>query len=398
MNAGPNGFSALVHGIAVSTQTALQAEWVAVLLPSDDSDWLVTAADTRPDAPFVRVRRHGHIGLWLRTEEAVLRASHPFLKDPTIQFDKSEVDLFGDTGARLAAPVLGGTSLAGMLIVGRPLGRSAYPVSHLNFAKSLADVAGLAITGHAASTHQTQPADDVVMRRMSHDVKGPLSTIMTYIDLVRQNKNGALGDSELKRLTKASMAGRRLLTLLNDFVDFARLRSGTLGLDRTEFDLGTMLTELADSFAPMLAQRGQQLRCTGPSEAVTVWADKSRLAQIVSTLLSNASRYSPEGVPLDLEASAEGARLKIRVTDRGRGMSGEQQRHVFEAFDPDKPSRRSEGDEADAGSGLGLVIARGLVKLHGGEIILQSSAGEGTVVSFEVPVILNGKSRSQEAA
>lgn len=398
MPEGSNSFSLLVHSIALSAQSAIQSAWVAVLLRSEDGEWFVTSADTRPDAPFIRLRHNGQVPKWLESQDAVLRAGDSFLKEPAVPFDEWDEALFQESEVKLASPIAGPSGLIGLIVAGNGVAGNVYPVSAMNYLKSVSDVAGLAVSGHSGAQGEKRVGDDQVLRHMAHDLKGPLATVMTYLDLVRQNKPGNLTEDQLTRIDKAGRSGRRLLRLLNDYVDFARLRSGTLGLDRTEFDLGSLVGEVSDLVGSAIDTRRQKLRCTTPQNKVTLWADRKRMVQVVSSLVSNASRYSADELPLDIEFFSEGNRLRVRVVDKGRGMSNEQIAKVFEPFDPDQPSRRSESDQADSGSGLGLVLARGLIDLHGGELRIQSRVGEGTVAEFEMPVVLAGEGTQTEAA
>ena len=164
---------------------------------------------------------------------------------------------------------------------------------------------------------------------------------------------------------------------------------------RAEWPFGALLPRPSGCWA---SSRGQTLRCTVPSDQVTVWADRQRVVQVITSLVANASRYSTDSLPVDLEVWAEGNRLRVRVSDQGRGLSSEQVKKVFEPFDPDQPSRQSESDQTEAGSGLGLVLARELVELHGGELTLHSKPGEGTVAEFGMPVVLGGEDLKTEAA
>lgn len=400
MSDGPNNFSSLVHSIALSAQSAIQSKWTAVLLRSEDGDWLVTSADTRADAPFIRLRHNSQVPKWLESQDAVLRSSEPFLEEPAVPFDEWDEALFEEHGVQLAAPIMNEGNLIGVLISGPGVAGNVYPVSSLNYLKSVSNIAGLAIGGHADSQGEKQgnEADDRLLRRMAHDLKGPLATVMSYLDLVRQNKAGNLTEDQIKRIDKASKSGRRLHRLLNDFVDYARLTTGNMGLDRTEFELASLESDLRHELEPLLAARNQQFRCTISTGHVTIWADHSRIIQTIVTLVRNASQYSEENSPVDLEMWSEGNRLRVRVVDQGRGMTEEQVEKALEPFDPDQPSRRSESDQVEAGSGLGLVLARGLVQLHGGELTIKSSAGKGTVAEIDVPAVLAGEGSQSEAA
>ena len=391
----PNTFSLLIRSVANSVQSAIQSSWAAVLLKSDDGEWFSTSADTRPDAPFIKLRHNSQIAKWLESQDGVLRASDPLLTTPSETFDEWDEALLEEHHVEIISPVNDGGILIGVIVAGEGVAGSAYPVSSLNYMKSISDVAGMAIAAHgstALANKDKGQANDQLIRRMAHDIKGPLATVMTYIDLLKQNKPGNLTDDQLVRLDKATRSGRRLHRLLEDFVDYQRLESGSLGLDRTEFELGSMAGAISDQFSVMVDNRDQELRVTTPSDPVTLWADRARTVQMVSALISNSSRYSSNGTPIDVEMWAEGNRFKVRVSDQGRGMSAEHLSRVFDPFDPNPPSRRSEDDQAETGSGLGLVLARGLAKLHGGKLSIQSSHGQGTVVEIEMPVVLAGES------
>lgn len=401
MSDGPNSFSELVHSVAISVQSAIQSDWVAVLLRSEDGEWFVTSADTRQDAPFIRLRHNSQVPKWLESQDAVLRSGDPYLEEPAVQFDEWDDTLFEEHNVQLAAPINDGKNLIGVVLSGGGVAGNVFPVSALNYLKSISSVAGLAIAGHSLASGEEKEddtAEDQLLRRMAHDLKGPLATVMTYLDLVRQNKPGNLTDDQLTRIDKANRSGRRLLRLLNDFVDFARLRSGSIGLERTEFELAELAAVVTDEMEPVLGARKQTLRCSVPPNKTTIWADRARVAQVISVLVANASRYSSDALPVDLEIWAEGNRLRVRVIDHGRGMSESQLSKVFEPFDPDQPSRRSENDQTEAGSGLGLVLARGLVRLHGGDLTMQSSTGKGTIAEIEMPVVLSGEGSQTEAA
>ena len=136
------GLSQVARSVAVATKSALQAEWVAVALAMGDADLLTTAADTREDAPFIRLPSKGLLGSWLRHEQAVFRCDDPALAKLRSTFSAAESSLFALHGATLVAPVVVEGALAGVIATGPGIAGSIYPVSHLNFLKSLSEMAG----------------------------------------------------------------------------------------------------------------------------------------------------------------------------------------------------------------------------------------------------------------
>ena len=136
------GLSQVARSVAVATRSALQAEWATVALAMGDAGWLTTAADTREDAPFVRLPVQGLLGAWLRHEQAIFRHDDPALAGLRSSLSEAESSLFTLHGARLVAPVLVEGELAGVIATGPGIAGSIFPVSHLNFLKSLSEMAG----------------------------------------------------------------------------------------------------------------------------------------------------------------------------------------------------------------------------------------------------------------
>ena len=158
---------------------------------------------------------------------------------------------------------------------------------------------------------------------------------------------------------------------------------GGITLDPQEFKLGDFLLELRDALQFQAQKNGNQLEFSWDHRLVTIQADRHRLRQILTNLISNACKFTHEGL-----IRVEAKRLKgdppggvrIRVIDQGRGMTPEQQSKLFTRFYTTKPSNQS-------GTGLGLVISEGLAKMMGGRVYLESSViGKGSTFTLEIPM------------
>ena len=134
--------SQVARSVAVATRAALQAEWASVALAMSDADWLMTAADTREDAPFIRMPADGLLGTWLRQEQAIFRVDDRSLAKLRASLSESEEWLFSTADARLLAPITIETALVGVIVAGPGVAGSIYPISHFNFMKAIAEMAG----------------------------------------------------------------------------------------------------------------------------------------------------------------------------------------------------------------------------------------------------------------
>lgn len=229
---------------------------------------------------------------------------------------------------------------------------------------------------------------DQVKRRffslVSHELKTPLTTMVAFADVLAANRDGNLTPRQLHHLQVMQRNGRRLNLLVEDLFDLARIETGGFKLNRREFEAKKLLEEQVSSFAPIVERKEQQIVAEIPDREIWIEADPDRLVQIVSNLLSNASKYSPNGSKIELNARVEGDRLSVVVRDHGIGIAKKDQRNIFTAF------FRADNEETRSapGTGLGLFITKTLVELHGGQIEVDSEPGKGTTMSFYVRGVL----------
>jgi signal transduction histidine kinase len=229
---------------------------------------------------------------------------------------------------------------------------------------------------------------------VSHELKTPLATILGFTDVLAANRQGNLTPRQVEQLGLIQRNGRRLGVLINDLVDVAGIQAGRFDIDPQEFDAVELLNEVARSFAPIVDARRQNLAVRFPAGSVRVSADRGRLAQVMANLLSNASKYSPEESQIDFEADVVGYRLMVMVRDRGAGIREADQRRLFTSFF----RARNEATRSAPGTGLGLVICKRIIDLHGGSIDVDSAEGAGTVMRFQVPGVVTAAQPSRQVA
>ncbi len=226
---------------------------------------------------------------------------------------------------------------------------------------------------------------------ISHELSNPLASLVSFLELVLRNRTGNLTERQIEQLSTARRNGRQMNRLVKDLSDAARTNVDSLEIVYDEFPVRPMLDEVAESLSPDLNTRQQVLKVEANRELGSMEGDRGRLIQVFSNLVSNASKYSPNGSTIRLAAEIAHESLHVEVVDEGIGISEEDQEHIFEMF------WRAENPDVQ-GAGIGLVLARQIVAGHGGQISVNSIPKEGTTVMFEVPLRPAGTGESASDA
>jgi signal transduction histidine kinase len=212
---------------------------------------------------------------------------------------------------------------------------------------------------------------------VSHELRTPLASVLGFTALLLTRD---LEPEEQRRyLEIIDSQGRRLSSLLNDFLDVERLEEGQLELARELMDIKTVVRDQTRLFAGQSSKH--KLDVELPAEPLIVRGDPNRLAQVVANLLSNAIKYSPDGGIVKVVGQQNRDVVRVSVRDEGMGIPDELQQRVFAKF-----FRGNAGASGIQGSGLGLTIARSVVEAHGGRISFESATGKGSVFWLELPI------------
>jgi two-component system sensor histidine kinase VicK len=221
---------------------------------------------------------------------------------------------------------------------------------------------------------------DEFISTVSHELRTPLTSLRAALGLIAGGALATRPDKAEQMLEVAMGNCNRLVHLVNDILDFERIGSGKLRLDRSEVKADELLRRAADLQRPGAQLAGLRLRIEG--EPIPLWVDGERIVQTLSKLLGNAVKFSPPNGEICLRARAiSDEEVLIEVQDQGQGIPPEMLDTIFERF--------QQGDASDSramgGTGLGLALCRSLVGLHGGKIWAESTVGKGSSFFFTVP-------------
>jgi signal transduction histidine kinase len=216
-------------------------------------------------------------------------------------------------------------------------------------------------------------AKDAFLAMLGHELRNPLSPIVTALQLMR--KRGLDGREQ----TVIERQVDHLVRLVDDLLDVSRITQGKIELKKRRLELGEVVLRGLEIASPLIDQRRQRVTLDVPPEGLPIDADPERLAQVVSNLLTNAAKYSEPAATIHVVAERAGDRLRLRVRDEGIGIPDDLLAKVFDIFFQQPQSL----DRAKGGLGLGLAIVRSLVELHGGTVS-ATSAGIGRGAEFVV--------------
>ena len=212
---------------------------------------------------------------------------------------------------------------------------------------------------------------------MSHELRTPLNSIIGFSGVLEQELAGPLNDEQKKQLAMVSESAEHLLALINDVLDISKIEAGQLKVEAGAVEIGPLLEKAVRTVKPLAEAKNLTLDLEIDPEAGPVIADSQRVEQVLLNLLSNAIKFTDKG-SVRVRCTAEGAMVRISVTDTGIGIQKDYLERLFKPFTQIETglSRKYEG------TGLGLSISKRLVTLMGGEIMVESEPGRGSTFSF----------------
>jgi signal transduction histidine kinase len=226
-----------------------------------------------------------------------------------------------------------------------------------------------------AHAQRDQLRQDEVLGFVAHDLRSPLCIISISAECIAET---TLDSGIRLSALRTSRAVARMDRLLTDLLDTVRIHAGSLSVHRMQHDVGALVTEVFDTYAPLFAARGIAFCIDMKSEAIVAHFDHDRIVQVLSNLLGNAMKFTPHGGHVTLQVKREPQQVQFALTDDGPGIHPSAVPLVFKRFwQIDNATRR--------GLGLGLHIAEEIVKAHGGRIWVETVFGNGSTFKFILP-------------
>jgi two-component system sensor histidine kinase BaeS len=234
----------------------------------------------------------------------------------------------------------------------------------------------------AARLQDAEASKAEFLAMASHEMRTPLALMHSATEILLDEPAQPAGVPRQELLQVVARNIDRMSRRVADLLDLARMEAGNLTLRRRSADLRPLITEVGDSVRTMLEGKEQELSLALPSRLPPVSADPDRVQQVLLNLIANASRHTPPRTQITVRARNEGAMVTVAVEDNGPGIPEERLQRLL-----DSERRPFSAD----GHGLGLVIVRRLVALHGGRLWARSGPGEGSTFVFALPRSANGK-------
>jgi cell cycle sensor histidine kinase DivJ len=239
-----------------------------------------------------------------------------------------------------------------------------------------------AVEAARAESERANVAKNRFLATMSHELRTPLNAIIGFSDMMT-NESLVLDDArrtEYARLINES--GRHLLSVVNGILDMSKMETGNFQITPEPFAPRQVIEGCCDLLALKVRDAGVTLRTRIAADLPEVIADRRALNQILLNLISNAIKFTPRGGRITVSALCDGGKLILTVEDTGVGIGAEDLPRLGEAFF----QARTSYDRRHDGSGLGISIVKGLVRLHGGDMDIRSRLGEGTRVTVRLPI------------
>ena len=225
----------------------------------------------------------------------------------------------------------------------------------------------------------------------AHELRGPITVIRGYLDIINEEFAGRLQGDERQLLDRLVVSSNRLSSYIDNILNVARYDRHHLKVYLLEDTVANIYASIADDMQLRASTQHRMLSVNIPDDLPTVAADHGSIGEVIGNLIDNAIKYSFEGGSVTVSAEKKGDFVEVSVADNGIGMPANVVDNLFHKFYRSHRSR-----EAVAGTGIGLYICKAFVESHGGSIIARSRENEGSVFSFTLPIYATVKDKLLE--
>jgi signal transduction histidine kinase len=240
--------------------------------------------------------------------------------------------------------------------------------------------AGVVFSLHdATAQHELNQAKSEMVSLVSHELRTPLTSIRGYSDMLL--KYNLVADKGREFLSTIIEESSRLNQLIQSFLDVAYIESGRQKINKTDFEIGPVLQDMVSVIAPVAAQRNIRLEPPADLNGMRIRADRLLLYQALTNLVTNAIKYSPPETTVRIGVSNGNAAVRFHVVDEGFGIPADEASKIFEKF----YRRGNKETREQSGFGLGLAFVKEVATRHGGDVVVESSVGKGSVFTLSIP-------------
>ena len=236
-------------------------------------------------------------------------------------------------------------------------------------------------TNEANELHRVDEAKNEFLSSLSHELKTPLAAMAGWVYILQKNKRGNLDEQDLERLGVIARNGKRLDSMINDLLNLSQIESENMLLSLDWFDISEMVADISVSFEVIIGEKRQNLVSKTTDSPIWLNGDRNRLAQVLTNLVSNASKYSEPGTSITVETVISEDLFEVSVHDQGPGVKPQDIESMGTLFYRTDEAIKS----STPGTGIGLYLSKKIAALHGGEISIQSQQGRGTSVKLTLP-------------
>jgi len=239
----------------------------------------------------------------------------------------------------------------------------------------------ISLTAAKEVAEQANTTKNLFLANMSHELRTPLNAVIGYSEILHEEAKERNLDAFVPDLTKINVAGKHLLALINDVLDLAKIESGKMDILLENFRVYETVRDVVATVVPMAERNGNKIAARYDGDLGTMHSDLTKVRQCLLNLLSNASKFTKDGEIAVAVSRTQDDILAFSITDSGIGMTPEQQMRLFEPFSQVDPSTtRKYG-----GTGLGLALTRQLSHMLGGDVSVESKAGQGSTFTLRLP-------------
>ncbi len=329
----------------------------------------------------------GIIGRVIRTRQADIALD--------VTMDPDYNSRLTDSNSQITLPMFSGEDINAILI----LEKNSVPrfsLTDWDFGQRIAEHASIAVENAQfyAALLQANRSKSEFMGFAAHELKNPLTSLIGWADLMRQGATGAMSDQQTNMINVIHDNAKRMEVIISDLRDSAKMDANEFSVNPAPMDIHHAVVETLRPFVKTLEGKHQELINEVPDSLPLVWADEPRIIQVLTNLVSNAHKYSPEDTTIRVTAEVianyrtqdgklRGRMMRVSVVDQGIGMSEEDQKKLFR-----ERYFRSTNEVAlnEAGTGLGMMLTKGIMDNHDGEIGLESTLGEGSTFYIALPL------------